>query len=102
MFFPAQYFGLLRNYRRYGWLSCTCRQLAAVADRSCVDASTTLKEFAPATLYEPYATSLRMSDLGYRNKSQASVQISVNSLEEYVRDLSSAVSTPLPEYQASA
>jgi gamma-glutamylcysteine synthetase len=31
-----------------------------------------------------------MSDLGYRNKSQAGVQISVNSLEEYVRDLSAA------------
>jgi len=30
------------------------------------------------TLYEPYATSLRMSDLGYRNKNQAGVNISVN------------------------
>ena len=40
-----------------------------------------------------------MSDLGYRNKHQAGVQISVNSLDEYVRDLSAAVSTPQPEYQ---
>jgi glutamate--cysteine ligase len=40
-----------------------------------------------------------MSDLGYRNKNQAGVQISVNSLEEYVRDLSAAVSTPHPEYE---
>ena len=59
----------------------------------------TLQQFAPGTLYEPYATSLRMSDLGYRNKSQAGVQISVNSLDEYVRDLSAAVSTPHPEYE---
>jgi glutamate--cysteine ligase len=50
-------------------------------------------------LYAPHATSLRMSDLGYRNKSQAGVQISVNSLDEYVRDLTAAVSTPHPEYQ---
>jgi glutamate--cysteine ligase len=40
-----------------------------------------------------------MSDLGYRNKSQAGVEISVNSLDEYVRDLERAVSTPHPEYQ---
>ena len=40
-----------------------------------------------------------MSDLGYRNKSQAGVEISVNSLDEYVRDLTAAVSTPHPEYQ---
>jgi glutamate--cysteine ligase len=40
-----------------------------------------------------------MSDLGYRNKHQAGVQISVNSLTEYVRDLSAAVSSPQPEYE---
>jgi glutamate--cysteine ligase len=40
-----------------------------------------------------------MSDLGYRNKSQAGVQISVNSLDEYVRDLSAAVSTQHAEYE---
>jgi glutamate--cysteine ligase len=41
-----------------------------------------------------------MSDLGYRNKNQAGVHVSVNSLEEYVRDLSHLISTPYPEYQA--
>ncbi len=41
-----------------------------------------------------------MSDLGYRNKSQAGVYVSVNSLEEYVRDLSRLISTPHPEYEA--
>jgi glutamate--cysteine ligase len=40
-----------------------------------------------------------MSDLGYRNKSQAGVRISVNSLAEYVRDLQAAVSTPHAEYE---
>jgi glutamate--cysteine ligase len=43
---------------------------------------------------------LRRFDLGYRNKSQADVEVSVNSLEEYVRDLSHLVSTPHPEYEA--
>jgi glutamate--cysteine ligase len=51
------------------------------------------------TFYEPYGTSLRMSDIGYRNKSQAGVSVSVNSLEEYVRDLSIAMTTPYPPYE---
>jgi glutamate--cysteine ligase len=99
-FVSAQYFGLLRNYRRYGWLVLYLfGNSPAVCGSFVRGREHTLKEFAPGTLYEPYATSLRMSDLGYRNKSQAGVQISVNSLEEYVRDLSAAVSTPHPEYE---
>lgn len=99
-FVSAQYFGLLRNYRRHGWLilylfgnsPALCASFLNGREHS-------LKELSRGTLYEPYATSLRMSDLGYRNKSQAGVQISVNSLDQYVRDLTAAVSTPHPEYE---
>ena len=99
-FISAQYFALLRNYRRYGWLilylfgnsPALCSSFVKGREHS-------LRELSPGTLYEPYATSLRMSDLGYRNKSQAGVQISVNSLADYVRDLTAAVSTPHPEYE---
>jgi glutamate--cysteine ligase len=99
-FISQQYFGLLRNYRRHGWLilylfgnsPALCSSFVRGRDHQ-------LEQFGPGTLYAPYATSLRMSDLGYRNKNQAGVQISVNSLEEYVRDLTAAVSTPHPEYQ---
>jgi glutamate--cysteine ligase len=99
-FISERYFALLRNYRRHGWLilylfgnsPALCASFVKGREHS-------LKELSPGTLYEPYATSLRMSDLGYRNKHQAGVRISVNSLEEYVRDLSRAVSTPHPEYE---
>jgi len=99
-FVSAQYFSLLRNYRRYGWLVLYLfGNSPAVCGSFVRGREHTLQQFAPGTLYEPYATSLRMSDLGYRNKSQAGAQISVNSLDEYVRDLSAAVSTPHPEYE---
>jgi glutamate--cysteine ligase len=99
-FVSAQYFSLLRNYRRHGWLilylfgnsPALCASFVRGREHA-------LRELSPGTLYEPHATSLRMSDLGYRNKSQAGVQISVNSLDEYVRDLTAAVSTPHPEYE---
>jgi glutamate--cysteine ligase len=41
-----------------------------------------------------------MSDVGYRNRNQAGLEVSVNSLEEYVGDLTRAISTPHPPYQA--
>jgi glutamate--cysteine ligase len=99
-FISAQYFSLLRNYRRHGWLILYLFGNSPALCRSFVKGrARNLREFSPGTLYEPYATSLRMSDLGYRNKSQAGVQISVNGLEEYIRDLTAAVSTPHPEYE---
>src|SRR6201999_607138 len=59
-----------------------------------------LENFTNNTLYEPYATSLRMSDVGYRNRNQAGLSVSVNSLDEYVRDLTRAISTVHPPYEA--
>jgi len=99
-FVSDRYFALLRNYRRYGWLvlylfgnsPVLCSSFLAGREH-------TLKELMPGTLYEPFATSLRMSDLGYRNKNQDGVQIPVNSLAEYMRDLSRAIAIPHPEYE---
>jgi glutamate--cysteine ligase len=60
---------------------------------------TGLEPLEPGSIHAPFATSLRMSDLGYRNKSQAGLTVSVNSLEHYVRDLTAAISTRNPEYE---
>ena len=48
--------------------------------------------------YLPYATSLRMSDLGYTNKSQSNLGITFNELHEYVAGLKRAIKTPSEEY----
>ena len=40
-----------------------------------------------------------MSDLGYSNKNQSRINISLNSLDEYVHDLSNAIHTPEPAYE---
>jgi glutamate--cysteine ligase len=99
-FVSAQYFALLRNYRRYGWLVLYLfGNSPALCGSFLQGRPHTLQTLTADTLYEPYATSLRMSDLGYRNKNQAGVRISVNGLDDYVRDLSAAVSTPNADYQ---
>jgi glutamate--cysteine ligase len=99
-FVSDQYFGVLRNYRRYGWLILYLFGTSPAVSRSFfAGRDTDLKALDRDTFYEPYGTSLRMSDLGYRNKNQASVSVSVNSLAEYVRDLSRAIGTLYPPYQ---
>ncbi len=100
-FVSERYFDLLRNYRRHGWLVLYLFGVSPVVCQSFLRGREHhLREFAPGTAYEPYATSLRMSDIGYRNRNQADLTVSVNSLEEYVRDLGRAISTAHPPYAA--
>ena len=99
-FVSSSYFELLRNYRRFGWIVLYLFGVSPTVCKSFLRArGETLPEFTRGTGWEPYATSLRMSDLGYRNRSQSGVDVSVNSLEEYVRDLTRATTTPHPEYE---
>jgi glutamate--cysteine ligase len=99
-FVSEQYFGVLRNYRRYGWLVLYLFGTSPAVSKSFfAGRETALAKLDADTFYEPYGTSLRMSDIGYRNKNQATVSVSVNSLDEYVRDLSRAISTPYPPYE---
>jgi glutamate--cysteine ligase len=94
------YFSLLRNFRRFGWIvlylfgasPAVCKSFLGGRDPG-------LPEFDIATTYGPHATSLRMSDLGYRNTSQASIQLSMNSLDEYVAGLEHAIRSPWPPYE---
>jgi glutamate--cysteine ligase len=95
-----QYLGLVRNFRRFGWLilylfgasPAMCKSFAG-------DAELAMPELSGGTLYEPFGTSLRMSDLGYSNQNQSRINISLNSLNDYIRDLSAAIETPEPMYR---
>jgi glutamate--cysteine ligase len=99
-FISEQYFGVLRNYRRYGWLVLYLFGTSpAVSNSFFAGRENSLPALDADTVHEPYGTSLRMSDIGYRNKNQSTLSVSVNSLDEYVRDLSRAISTPFPPYE---
>ena len=99
-FVSESYFELLRNYRRHGWIVLYLFGVSPTVCKSFLRArGETLPEFGRGTAWEPYSTSLRMSDLGYRNRAQSGVEVSVNSLQDYVRDLTRAISTPHPEYE---
>ncbi len=100
-FRSEQYLHLIRNFRRMGWLILYLFGASPALCKSFAGADAAgLESLNENTWYEPHATSLRMSDLGYSNQNQARINISLNSLDEYVRDLSNAICTREPSYEA--
>ena len=98
-FRSEQYLGMIRNFRRMGWIILYLFGSSPAVCKSFAGAVSSLKSLNADTWYEPWATSLRMSDLGYSNKNQSRINISLNSLEEYIQDLSKAICTPEPSYE---
>ena len=96
-FISESYFGLIRNYRRLVWvLPYLFGASPALCSSFIKDQKTDLKfeKTGHGTLYLPYATSLRMSDLGYTNKEQEELNISYNSLPEYLAGVNAAIKMP--------
>ncbi|MEO8544357.1 MAG: glutamate--cysteine ligase [Burkholderiaceae bacterium] len=99
-FVSARYFGLIRNFLRYGWLiPYLFGASPAICESFLQGRKSDLQELVPGTLYAPYATSLRMSDLGYQNSAQSNLHVNFNSLAEYTAALEAAIRTPDPYYQ---
>jgi len=95
-----QYMGLVRNFHRFGWLvlylfgasPAMCKSFGGGAELD-------MASLNAETWYEPFGTSLRMSDLGYSNQNQSRIKISVNDLDGYIHDLEEAINTPEPDYE---
>lgn len=99
-FVDDHYFGLIRNFRRIGWIVPLLFGNSPIVCSSFLGGRTTrFKPFDAHSHYLPYATSLRMSDIGYKNKNQAALNIAYDDLDNYVRSLSRAIATPYPEYE---
>jgi glutamate--cysteine ligase len=102
-FINVGYFGLIRNFQRIGWIILYLFGASPAICKNFFKSRPALmakfEEFDNGTLYHPYATSLRMSDIGYKSKNQANLNIDYNTLEGYVSSLSQAIATPYPEYE---
>ena len=97
----AGYFRSIRNYYRFGWvIPYLFGASPAICSSFLQGKPTTLpfEETGNGMYYLPYATSLRLSDLGYTNKSQSNLGITFNDLHEYVAGLKRAIKTPSEEY----
>ncbi len=102
-FNDQSYMALTRNVVRYGWLipylfgasSAVCKSFLKGHQQH------SLIEFNEVTLYEPYATSLRMGDIGYQNlrEDEVGVKANYNSLWHYIHSLKSGMQTPCSVYE---
>ena len=96
-----EYFALIRNFRRNGWLllylfgasPAVCPSFVAGRDHR-------LERLSASTLYLPYATSLRMGRLGYQSDAQSSLAVSYNDLKSYAASLEEALTRPYPAYES--
>lgn len=95
------YFGLIRNYYRFGWLIPYLFGASPALCGSFLDNSDSALDFEKVgcgTYFLPHATALRLSDLGYTNHEQSSLKIGFNSLEQYLEGLQRAIRTPSEEF----
>jgi glutamate--cysteine ligase len=101
-FRSSAYFGLTRNLQRYGWLipylfgasPAVCKSFVGPEEHR-------FQEFNENTYYDPYATSLRLGDIGYTNKREHETGIHANydNLDVYIESLTQAIETPCQEYE---
>ncbi|WNO08983.1 glutamate--cysteine ligase [Teredinibacter sp. KSP-S5-2] len=96
------YFGLIRNFRRQAWLLIYLFGASPVMCPSFVNGRKHHLEFVGTkqqSLGLPYATSLRMGDLGYQSSAQEALFVCYNRLDTYLKTLSCAISTPHADYE---
>lgn len=94
------YFKMIRNFRRHSWLLLYLFGASPALDDSFLRGKVhELQTLHDHTLYLPYATSLRMSDLGYSTNVQSSLNICFNHLSTYTATLDQAIHTSYPPYE---
>src|SRR5690606_29587178 len=95
------YLALIRNFTRYSWLLMYLFGASpAISKNFMRGLPNPLLELDADTLYLPYATSLRMSDLGYQNRAQSDLQLCYNDLDTFLARMLNAVTKPWPAYEA--
>ena len=96
------YFHLIRNFKRYFWLLLYLYGAAPAVCKTFVKHDN--HPLVPTdekghTLHTPYATSLRMGNLGYQSDAQNSLHVTYNCLESYSQTLCAAITDTHKAYQ---
>jgi len=93
-YISAKYFSVIRNYKRFCWLIPYLFGSSPAICGSFLQGKPSVlpfKKSATGSLYLEYATSLRMSDLGYTSSEQASLEICYNNISDYVNSVQKAI-----------
>ncbi len=95
------YFKLIRNFRRTSWLLVYLYGASPAVCKSFLKGREhQLQAFDAGSLHLPYATALRMGDLGYQSNAQQTLNICYNSLDNYTETLRKAITESHPDYES--
>ena len=101
-FISDQYFLLIRNLQRYGWLIYYLFGTSPAICQSFLKSQPDeLEQFDSTTYYLPYATTLRMGDIGYNNKKESEIGVKAcyDNVDSYIGCLTHAIETLCHEYE---
>lgn len=95
------YLCLVRNYYRYGWIilyffGCSPAICGSFIKKRKININ--FEKNNKETYYLPYATSLRMSDVGYNSSFQNKLKITFNNINDYVFSVKNAVNKQCPDF----
>jgi glutamate--cysteine ligase len=101
-FISDTYFAVIRNLQRVGWLiPYLFGSSPAICKSFMCGKPTKLESFNEGSYYGPYATSLRMCDIGYQNRHEYNdgFKACYDNLDRYVETLTRAIETPCPSHE---
>lgn len=99
-FRDEQYFGLIRNFRRNAWLLLLLFGASPAVCGSFLEGlDHKLQRLKGQGYFLPWATSLRMGDLGYTSDAQSNFRVCYNSVDTYTSTLGQALNMSYPPYE---
>ena len=94
------YLNLIRNFKRLFWFVLIEFGNSPVVDKSFVAGrANDLDILNESDLFKPYATSLRMSDIGYQSKAQKNLNFKYNDLDAFLSELKNAIINPYSDFE---
>ena len=99
-FINNQYLGTIRNIKRNFWFLLERLGASPIAHESyLLNREHSLLKHHESDLFLPYATSLRMSDVGYQSSIQNDLRISYNNLDEFINAIIRGIKTSVRDFQ---
>ena len=99
-----RYLGLIRNFQRHYWLLIYLYGASPAVCKSFLrdnpEHNLTAFDETGNSMHLPWATSLRMGDLGYQSNAQRGLEVCYNKLQSYIDNLRDAITRTHPAYQA--
>lgn len=99
----TEYFGMIRNLQQISWLVPYLFGASPAICESFLlgEENDTLMMMGGGTRFQPFATSLRMGDIGYQNSQSGKRRINVcyNTLDSYSKTLRQAMNAVHPAYR---